>query len=138
MEASVSPGFVAGLAALTVGWCLAIDQVVRMWHHSTSFFDVDRTPKLRYRRARVRAIPAGVLTGLPFLIAAWILAFDKPKHAVNPDAGQLVALACAVLVAIGIFAVVPAIVLFNRPRRLVPPHLRDQPGYLDERRYHTG
>lgn len=56
----------------------------------------------------------------------------------SPNALQIVALIFSVLAAIGILVIAPAIYLFNRPKCFVPPHLRDQPGFVEERRGRSG
>ena len=83
-------------------------------------------------------MPAAVGAGAPFLAACWLFAFSPTTRGAGPTALELIAVVCCVLAAISIFGIVPAIVLFNRPKCLVPPNLRDQPGYIDDRRARTG
>jgi hypothetical protein len=66
------------------------------------------------------------LTGLMFLGSA--LAYGARPGSTLETVGWVVA---AVAVLAGLAAHVP-ILLYNRPRRLVPPHLRDEPGALAE------
>ena len=60
-------------------------QVRRLWLHTTRFFDV--SPSRIYQRARVRALPVGVIGATPFLIAAWVFVFDypHPHHKADVD-----------------------------------------------------
>ena len=76
-------------------------------------------------RGVARAYIATVPFGLVLVVGAMIAEFGG-----NDDAGF--GLATAALVVGGV--VHGSIVLFNRPRSLVPPHLRMEPGALEERR----
>lgn len=134
MTATVSPVVATCLGLLTLGWPIAMQQMIRLWHHTTTFFDVGDRKELRYRRARVRAMPAAVVAGLPLLAAAWLFVVSAPARQGSPNAPQVIALICSIVVIIDIFGVVPAIFLFNVPKRLVPPHLRNQPGFIKDGR----
>jgi hypothetical protein len=76
-------------------------------------------------RGNARAYVATV----PFLLAM-LAGAAIAEWSGSVDAGMALA---AVSLAAGVLVHV-AIVLFNRPRALVPPHLRDEPGALAERR----
>jgi hypothetical protein len=76
-------------------------------------------------RGNARAYIATVPFLLVMLVGAGIAEWSG-----SVDAGMTLA---SVAFAAGIL-VYGAIVLFNRPRSLVPPHLRDEPGALAERR----
>jgi hypothetical protein len=78
-------------------------------------------------------MPAALVAGLPFLVAAWLFALSPPESNVGPTVPQSIALICSVMAAIGILRIAPTIFLFNLPKRFVPPHLRDQPGFVTDR-----
>ena len=78
----------------------------------------------------MRSFPVAALAGAPLLAAAWIFELDPPNQGVRPGAVQVVAIVAFLLVVLDIFVLVPAIFLFNQPKRLVPPHMRDQPGLI--------
>lgn len=64
-----------------------------------------------------------ILATVAVLIAA------TGTHGALYDFVMLVLLAAVVLL---VFVATPAIWLFNKPKRLVPPHLRHQPGHVAE------
>jgi hypothetical protein len=75
-------------------------------------------------------MPVAVVTGWPFAFAMpWAFGLVESESALSNSA----LFTLAVLVVVG-FALMVSIVLFNRPKRLVPPGLRQQPGLLQERR----
>ena len=57
---------------------------------------------------------------------------------VGATPAQVIGAICAVAAVIAILGVVPAIYLFNLPKRFVPPHLRDQPGFVADRTGRAG
>jgi len=71
---------------------------------------------------------AYIATG-PFVLAFFAGALVAEVSDAD-DAGMAIS-ACALLLGVLVHG---SIVLFNRPKALVPPHLRDEPGALAERR----
>jgi hypothetical protein len=124
------------LGLMTIVWPVAVVQILRMWNHQTTFFDVAGTSNLRYRRARVRTFPMGVLLGGLLLAAAWMFAISPPSQGGKPNVIQVVGLITFLLVVVLAITLLPTIFLFNRPKRLVPPHMRNQLGYFAEARIH--
>jgi hypothetical protein len=76
-----------------------------------------------------RGIARAYLATVPFLLAMFAGA-AVAEFAGDEDLGMTIAAAALLVGAIVHFS----IVLFNRPRALVPPHLRGEPGALEERR----
>lgn len=118
------------MVVLTLLWPLAMRQVKRLWLGETR----SRRYGSPYSQARIRALPIIIAAGVPMIVAGWVLALDYPQPGVRADGWQLLALFSILTVAFVVFLIAPCIVLFNRPRRLVPQHLRNSPGYLAERR----
>lgn len=134
MLASVpSAGVLACLALFTMVWPIAAWQMTLLWRHATKFFDVAGV-EFRYRRARTRCMPVVVAAGLPFLVSGWTFVFDEPSPNGPADAIQLFAVLGFVASLVAVFVLAPSVFLLNRPKLLVPPHLRQEPGYLTERR----
>lgn len=121
------------LALLTAAVPVALWQVRKLWRHATSFFDVADTPTMAYRRARVRAMPTAVAAGLVLVIGAWLFVASPPVHHGHPNALQVSGVGCFIIAAVAVFVVVPGIYLYNRPQRLVPPHLRGDHGLAGRR-----
>ncbi len=106
----------------------------RIWRHEAKH--LDNVPSWwpwggALWRGYVRAMPTGVIGTIVLLAVFTALAlvgeqpsgpFVRPYWVVVPS---LVALGLAGAVMLGV-------VLFNRPKAVVPPHLRDQPGALGE------
>lgn len=112
--------------ALSAFWVLP-----RVWRNEPPYAeDPDRPPDWwPYRVALWRGVVRLGPTGLLFF---GVLALFLPANRLLADTVLTTALAwlgVAVLVS-GV-----GVVLFNRPKLLVPPHLRAQPGLLDERRH---
>lgn len=131
---SPSPLIVACLVLLTVAWPVSAWQMFQYWHHRTTFFDVPNGPAFLYRRARARSLPVAVGAGLPFLTAAWLFVASPPSQHGTANPAQIAAVVLFMVAGVLIVGIAPLIFLVNRPRRLVPPHLRAQPGYLEDRR----
>jgi hypothetical protein len=134
MNAGVSPLILLCLGFLTALCVIAVPQLIRMWRHETIFFDVGRGSHLRYRRARVRALPAAAVGVAPILLAGWLFAINPPTMNTAPNGFQVATAIFGAMAAVDILVIVPAIVLFNVPKRFVPPHLRNQPGFLKDYR----
>ncbi|MFE1558635.1 hypothetical protein ACFW6V_27105 [Streptomyces sp. NPDC058734] len=89
------------------------------------------------------ALRRGLNRALPIVLGGvWVLALGMGVRGVLPmlgvepgDAANIgIPVATLGLMAFGALVLVPAVVLFNRPRPLVAPGLRGQPGLLAERR----
>jgi hypothetical protein len=81
-------------------------------------------------RGWVRALAVGLIGGwllVASMIAAGLLATETVTSSVG--FGFLTLLVIGLFVSLGMVA---TIMLFNRPRFAVPPHLRDQPGAVAE------
>jgi cytochrome c biogenesis protein CcdA len=116
---------VLGLVAARVG--------LRAWTGRHAFLQMyDPPPGWRRSapmwRGYVRTL--GVLA-----VAWWCLVLAVLIGTFAPDrqsAATWIAGALALLAALWIFVLLPAIVLFARPRHLIPPAVRGQPGALSE------
>jgi hypothetical protein len=79
-------------------------------------------------RGFARAIPLGVVSSWPFLLAAfWGLGLITSMSASSTV--SLLVLAALVIVGVGLML---SVALFNRPKSFVPPKLREQPGAWHE------
>lgn len=76
-------------------------------------------------RALVRSGPAGTIEG-PLVAAGYVVSGSD-----NSSAQQAIEVLVAVLVALALL-LTAAVALYNRPKFLVPPHLRKLPGAVDE------
>src|SRR4051812_12507808 len=113
-SARVGPvGVTICLIVLTLAWPIAMSQVVKMWRHTTTFFDVPEGAVLRWRRARLRGLPFAVVAAVPFLMAAWILVLDPAKPHSHAQPIQVVAFICLLIAGIAVLGIAPAIFLFN-------------------------
>ena len=119
---------------LTVLGVLALPQLGRLWRHQTTFYD--GTPGWwsygkPVWRGWVRALPMlASVAYLGLLIAAY-LGFVSPFFHLSRQA-DLVVIVIFLISFIGAFLLALTIFLFNFPRLAVPPHLRNQPGALEE------
>jgi hypothetical protein len=119
--APVSGGTIVFFVIFTVGWFVAVASVRNFWNVPATFpsFSPQAVPIQRnFRRQGPSALIAGA-----FLIAlGWTFTlFPNAGWAVVP----ILLFALLLLVAVAVLA---SVWLFNRPRRLVPPNLRDGPG----------
>lgn len=119
------------LAAIVGGVALvvAVPLVIRLWRNELPWMGQPIGPRSHPAtdRAYARVMPVGVL-GLGIVTFGVICRLLIPGD---------VGLWCAVAsFAVSAVLVVPMalIVLINRPRALVPPHLRNHPGFVRERR----
>jgi hypothetical protein len=125
-----SPLFVIALVLATLLGAVAAPQLIRFWRHTTTFFDV--ADRRSYFRARTRCFPTLAAGGLGLLVDGWIFVLDPPSHGYDVVTSIVLVIFGAVFLGSGVVG--PAVLLFNRPRWLVPPHLRGDPGYLEVRR----
>jgi len=125
MEVGPVVGFSVGLVVLG---CL-VPQWLRLWRHEPSLFD---KPVLYWIwgeaawRAARRAAVVGMSLGLPFIAACLDLALTASSRGIVFD----VARGVIISLSIAIWLVVIATGVFNRPKLLVPPHLRDEPNLI--------
>jgi hypothetical protein len=122
---SASLAGISAVSFMSLGVLLSARQLPRLWHHRSDFWDHKPTG-IPYSHAAwrgwVRAIPAGCVGAGALVAAGWIVVL-LPR---SPGSKAALALASTVL-ALAI-AGMASIVLFNWPKRLVPPHLRNEPG----------
>jgi hypothetical protein len=78
-------------------------------------------------RAYVRVLPVGSA-----VFAVLMVALVPAIYGIGGDAGLVISVAVAVLDLAAWVVLMATIALFNRPRSLVPPHLRQQPGAVAE------
>jgi hypothetical protein len=83
-------------------------------------------------------MPAAVVGGLPLLIAGWLFALSPLARDAGPTVPQIIGAICFGVAVIAVLGIVPAIYLFNLPKCFVPPHLRDQPGFVEDSAGRTG
>jgi len=116
---------------LSAGVVVAARQIPRLWTHASSYWDV-KPHGVPWSEAAwegwVRALPAACVGGAALDVAAWIAVL------LSKSAASKAALAAASAVWLLAMVIAGAIILFNRPRWLVPPHLRRQPGLISRHR----
>ena len=116
--------FVGAIAVL-----VAVPFTIRLWRNELPWMEQPLWPRSHpaTERALARAMPVAV-TALTSVALGFICRRFLPED---------VGLWCAIVgLAISALLSIPMalIVLINRPRALVPPHLRDQLGYVSDRR----
>ncbi|HEX8053409.1 MAG TPA: hypothetical protein VF517_10480 [Thermoleophilaceae bacterium] len=79
-------------------------------------------------RGVVRTYPLGALM-FPSLLVNYVIA----KLDSSPSPGLVAVQAAAVAIAVVAFALYVSVVLYNRPKRIVAPPYRDEPGVLEKR-----
>jgi hypothetical protein len=79
-------------------------------------------------RAFIRALPVTAILGTTMCVIALALVIFKP----GATAAGYVLLGALFAAALAYIVLASSILLFNRPRFLVPPALRDRPGILDD------
>jgi hypothetical protein len=126
------PGQVVLIVILLVG-LYALALLPRAWRGSFPP-RIERqidAPTLRGARVRasVRALPSTAVFLLTFSVAFVILGFVSATSLVGD-----VVLAVALLAAVVYGVLVGPLTMLNRPKCLVPPRLRDGPGFLDDLR----
>jgi hypothetical protein len=123
-------GTIAFFTVLTLLEVFAVVRVRGVWESPATFetFSPRALPVfLNFRRQG----PAALISGALFIVLGWLIVlFPNDGWVVAP----VLVLALATVTA---FLVVICVWLFNRPRRLVPPELRDLPGLLTRSRVGT-
>lgn len=132
--AALSVPHAIGLAGMALILPFAVRNVPRFWRHELRTYD--RVPAAwpwgdALWRGWVRAIPIGTATLAVGLVAALSgLAVDEDPSGPLPRPLWWAVPALAVL-AIA-FALMLGVVLLNRPKRIVAPHLRSEAGAIEE------
>lgn len=118
-----------GVVVLMIGFAFGGTLAVRLWRDRPAFNDpaaLARMGKPATARAFRRMFPVTMIA-----VALLILAFAS--RAVDP--GAIGVTACLMLLAGLAELAAISIALLNRPKALVPPHLRSEAGYLTDRRH---
>jgi hypothetical protein len=117
---------------------LAWTQVPKLWTHHTKYWD-GRAPgwwvwgEAAYR-GWVRALVIMTVAGTAMVLTVAVgllLGLDADDSSVE-DASTAVAVTIAVLIGVTVvlFLTAVSVILFNRPRTVVPPHLRAESGAI--------
>ena len=120
----LSPSEWAAVAFFVVVLPIAYTQLPKIWRHQTTFYD---RPQWWWVwgdalwRAFARIVPISI-----FAMSAATLALLASAVSVPSVATWLA------FVAVFLAGLAAAITLFNQPKFLVPPHLRQEPGALEE------
>jgi len=119
------------MVVFSVGVVAALPRVRPLWRHETTFYD--QTPSWWQWsdgawKGWVRAMPVGALAAAMMVPAGWIAVLEWRSPITDTI---LVALGVGSLVAV---AGVAAIMLWNRPKFLVPPYRRHELGIVAARR----
>ena len=136
MTMRITIGDVALLLFMSAGALLAVRQLPRIWTHRTTFYDV--VPRWwpwggALWRGWVRSLPLGVVLGCA-LVALFAVGFflGPPEPGPFGLVAPLWYATAVLLVVFGYVALLCTIALFNWPKAAVPPHLRHEPGALQE------
>jgi hypothetical protein len=123
------------LIVALVGGALAARNLPRLWRNEIRSFDRMQAwwpLGMALWRGWVRGMPLAFFAGC-FLLVAVIVGAFVPQ---DSDSEGFAAPAWYVIPVLGTFfmslVLFFSVVLVNRPRFVVPPHLRDQPGALKE------
>jgi hypothetical protein len=111
------------LAAIPVAW--------RLWTNQAPFFDAHGDRKIdRIQRARARSLPSVVVSAFAMICAAVTNMVDPIKPHGTLTGLQVVTMIFG-LAFFGFGICSMFVFSYNRPKCLVPPHLREGPGYRD-------
>lgn len=118
----VSPARWLGIAVFAGLALLATRGLPALWNHRTDRWD--RMPEWW-----VRGLPTAIVAGWTMLLGVplTVLAVGRTDTVGDVLTGALGIVLAAVVATATVWVTV---VLFNRPRFAVPPHLRDRPGLL--------
>lgn len=126
-----SAGALVSLAVITAVWWTQIMRLRTFWHYNPPLGSpvsvADRRPMQASFR---RQAPAGLIAGGFFLIAGWLGVLSSKIHSIWI---AVPAVFCGVVALVGIMVTLN-IWIFNRPKRFVPPNLRDAPGLFARRK----
>lgn len=114
-------------AALTLVSVLAIRGVRPLWRHETTLFDT--MPEWWFWgpvlwRGWVRSLPLVGIIAVLFPVGMLVVRVWESDSAV--------VFLVMMLILFIVFVLGASIMLFNQPKALVAPHLRDQPGAIEE------
>ena len=116
------------VVALGAVWLMP--QVRRLWRHQSSIFDRPHAywvgGEVTWRAYR-RVVPVIFAMALPILITVVVLFVHEDDH---ESTGFRTASTVLIGLTVLYCALVSQIALFNRPRLLVPPHLRRENGLI--------
>jgi hypothetical protein len=119
----VGAGTIAFFAVFTVLEVFAVVRLRGIWDSPPTFetFSPQALPVfLNFRRQA----PAALIAGALFIVLGWLIVlFPNDVWVIAPVLLVALATVMALLLVVCVW-------LFNRPRRLVPPNLRDLPGIL--------
>lgn len=117
---------VAGAFLLLVG-VYVLSQMLRLWRHSPTRLDDDSlhgASAAPFFRAYRRALPVFAALFVPMLtvILAQVTISQSPIDGIGLNIAFALAVSSVILAL--------SVVLVNRPKTVVPPHLRDEPGLI--------
>ena len=128
-------GSVTLLLLLFTALCAAsVPGFLKTWRGESTVAAVPRLGFLaliKRRQDKIRAGPALLISGYLLCLTGWVLAFSGRGPEMSVLAGVLVVVSFGASVTS--FFCVATVVLFNRPKCLVPPHLRRQWGSVKAR-----
>lgn len=120
-----------GCIALIYMGLTSLRQARRLWRNEPTRIDNYRPTSPTGRmlwRANRRVLPIGLVIALPALIAALVLGL---AGGASNTTGEVARGVLVVFSFLAVLVIMP-IDLLNRPKVLVPPHLRDEPGLIHE------
>lgn len=124
-----------GLGLLSI---LAWSQVPKLWRHETKIWD-GRAPSWwlwgeALFRGWVRSLVVATAAGTALVILSAVVLAVDPDYDAPSDARESQAEIVAGAVAVGVWVLLTltmfSVILFNRPKFLVPPHLRGERGAI--------
>ena len=129
---------VVATIALGAGSILAWSQAPKLWRHETRIWD-GRAPSWwlwgeALFRGWVRSLVIGTAAGTAMVFALGVMLVVQPDLD-NPQSSQESQLeVVAIGVALGVWILLTlmlfSVILFNRPKFVVPPHLRNERGAI--------
>lgn len=110
---------------------MSVGQVRQLWRNEPVRIDNYRQTTVFGRavfRAFRRSLPVILVLAFPLLITALVLVLaGGPVTTIGLVARAMFVVICFMLVSVAL-----SVFLFNRPRILIPPHLRDAPGFIND------
>lgn len=127
--AAIDLGLLAALILFSCGLAAVPRGMLRLWRQGTTVFD--RCPRWWPYSARswkgwVRSLPIGCLGALFLWLAGWMVLAGRSRIT---DGIAIVAWSGLVIC---IFTMA-TVMLWNRPKFVVPPTRREEPGFLQDR-----
>jgi hypothetical protein len=129
---SLGIGFWMAFALIAAVCPLLLVLAKRLWHNQWSV--ADRPPNWwlwgpALFRGSIRATPLAVADTCALVLVGLATALWSSHR---DDATYRLPIYLLAPIWLGLFVLMGCVVLFNRPRALVPPHLRQQPGAIHE------